>query len=200
MERRNIPSVSEAKRAAQQGGQQVESSRSFELLITVGLLAYGVVHLLVAWIAVQLAWTGRSPDASQKGAFQQMAATPVGGVLLWITAVGLFALTLWQVFEALWGHRDRDEGRKRVLSRLGSAGKAVLYAALGVSAVSTAAGSASSGDSTQKTVTAQLMSTPRAAYSSSSQVSRWSPRVAGWSTEVSRRNSPATSTARCAAR
>jgi hypothetical protein len=145
---------------AEETGERVENSKAFGVLVMVGLIAYGVVHLLVAWIALQLAWTGSNKQASQKGAFQEMASTTFGGVLLWITAVGLFALALWQIFEAIWGHRDVEEGRKRIIKRLGSAGKAVVYIVLGVSAVSTAAGSSSSGSNKQKTMTAKILALP----------------------------------------
>lgn len=147
-----------AGRQAERTGQAVADSKTFNLLVTVGLIAYGVVHLLIAWIAVQLAWTGTGGQASQQGAFQQMASTPLGGVLVWVTAVGLFALTLWQIFEAGWGHREVERGRKRVVKRLGSAGKAIVYLALGISAVSTAIGSGSSSNSREQTLTARLMS------------------------------------------
>jgi len=146
-----------AGRQAEHTGRQVEGSRAFSALVTIGLLAYGVVHLLVAWIALQLAWSGSNQQASQQGAFREMASTSVGGVLIWITAVGLFALALWQIFEAVWGHRDADEGRKRVFKRLGSASKAVVYLTLGVSAVGTASGSSSGDGNSEETLTAKLM-------------------------------------------
>lgn len=153
-------SAKHAGQRAEHGGRQVENSRAFDVLVTVGLLAYGVVHLLVAFIALQLAFTGTSKQASQKGAFAEMASNPVGDVLLWVTAVGLFALALWQIFEAAWGHRDVEKGHKRILKRLGSAAKAVIYLAIGVSAVSTAAGSqSSSSNGGEKALTAQLMGT-----------------------------------------
>ena len=153
----------DAARDAKDTGQEVEQSQTFGALVTVGLLAYGVVHLLVAWIAVQVAWTGTGEKASQQGALQQLASGTFGDLLIWITAVGLFALTLWQVFEAIWGHRDAEEGRKRIVKRLGSAGKAVVYGALGVNAVSTAIGSSSGGNGEQ-TLTARLMSNTAGRY------------------------------------
>lgn len=137
-------------------GRDVQQSDSFRILVRVGLLSYGVVHLIVAWIAVQLAWFGGQQEASQKGAFQELASTGLGRITLWVVAVGLFALALWQLFEAVWGHGDREEGRKRTVKRVGSAGKVVLYVVLAVSAVRAAAGSSSSGD-TQKEMTASLM-------------------------------------------
>lgn len=148
----------DAGRQAEQTGRQVENSKAFDALVTVGLIAYGVVHLLIAWIAVQLAWTGTGQQASQQGAFQKLADNAIGGVLVWITAIGLLALVLWQAFEALWGHRDAEQGRKRTVKRLASAAKAVVYLALGISAIATATGSSSSGNSGQQTFTARLMS------------------------------------------
>lgn len=148
---------------AAHGGRQLKNSPAFDLLVTVGLTAYGVVHLLVAFIALQLAFTGTNKQASQKGAFAEMAANPVGAVLLWVTAVGLFALALWQIFEAAWGHHSIGKGNKRTLKRLGSGAKAVIYLALGISAVSTAAGSSSArsnSNSGEKALTARLMGTP----------------------------------------
>ncbi|WP_240615819.1 DUF1206 domain-containing protein [Nakamurella deserti] len=141
---------------AERAGRDVQSSDAFRLLVRVGLISYGVVHLVVAWLAVQLAWFGRQEEASQQGAFQELASTTLGRITLWVVAVGLFALAVWQLFEALWGHRDREEGRKRTVKRVGSAGKVVLYVALGVSAVRVVTGSSSSGD-TQKEMTASLM-------------------------------------------
>lgn len=150
--------VSRASDGAEDAGREVQQSAAFRALVRVGLISYGVVHLVVAWIAVQLAWFGRSEETSQQGAFQEMATTTAGRITLWIVAVGLFALAVWQFFEAVWGHRDREEGRKRTVKRIGSAGKVVLYVAMGVSAVRvvTGSGGGQSGD-TQKEMTASLM-------------------------------------------
>ncbi len=152
-----------AKRAvgdAARAGQRAQQSRAFGVLVTVGLIAYGLVHLLIAWIALQIAWTGSGKEASQKGAFAQLAGNSVGLLLLWVTAVGLFALAIWQGAEAIWGHREREPGIKRIRKRLGSAGKAVIYAGLGVSAISTAAGSSSSSSGSEKTLAARLLGLP----------------------------------------
>lgn len=148
-----------AAHRARSAGREVEHSQTFGALIMVGLIAYGVVHLLLGWIVLQISLSGSGTQASQQGAFQEMASTSVGSVLLWVTAGGLFILTLWQAFEAIWGHRDERAGRSQVLARLGSAGKAIVYLAMGISAVSTAAGSGTGGSS-QKTWTARLLSDP----------------------------------------
>src|ERR1700712_2752507 len=149
-----------AKRAGGQAeatGRRVEDSKAFATLVRIGLIDYGLIHLLVAWIAIQLAWTGTNQQASQQGAFRQMASNPVGDVVVWITALGLFALALWQIFEAIWGYQDVEKGRKRVMKRVGSASRAVVYIALGVSPATTAAGASSSNkssNSSEQTLTA----------------------------------------------
>src|SRR3954468_2978806 len=80
------------------------SSDGLEHLARVGLIAYGVVHLLVAWLALQLAWGGGGPAADQAGALATVAGQPFGKPLLWVIALGLIALAVWQAAEALrWG-------------------------------------------------------------------------------------------------
>ena len=45
-------------KAARAGGkaEAAGDSASLELLARVGLIAYGIVHLLVGWLALQIAW------------------------------------------------------------------------------------------------------------------------------------------------
>ncbi|WP_405056174.1 DUF1206 domain-containing protein [Kribbella sp. NBC_01505] len=130
--------------------QEVRHSKWYGVAVTVGLIAYGVVHLLIAWIALQLAWGQSSQEASQQGALQELAGKPFGGVLLWIVAIGLFALVLWKVIDLAYGDLDTKK-------RLSSAGRAVVYLVLGVSAVRVAIGSGSSSTNQQKTLSARVM-------------------------------------------
>jgi hypothetical protein len=143
--------------AGKRQARQASDSVWLERLVRVGLVAYGVVHLLVAWLALQLAFGHRSGPANQQGALHALARQPFGTALLWIIAVGFFALALWQVTEVIWGH-VREDGAKRTLKRVGSAGKAVVYGAIGVSALKIAVGAGSTSKSQQ--LTARLMSAP----------------------------------------
>lgn len=140
-----------------QAVRQAERSPAYGLMVRSGLAAYGVVHLAIAWVAGQLAWGKTSEQASQQGALQELGQQPLGGVLLWVIAIGLFALTLWQGVEALAGHRG-ESGGKRVLMRLKSVGKAIVYAVLGVNAIAVAVGSGGGGG--ERTMTTRLMSAP----------------------------------------
>jgi hypothetical protein len=131
----------------------------------VGLIAYGVVHLLVAWLAVQLAWAGRSGEsADQSGAMATLAESPLGMPLLWILAVGLIALAAWQAAEVLrwrsgWSASGKD--RMKALRKSGNAlVKAVIYGALAVLAIRFATGSGQSSSSSQQQTTAGVFGWP----------------------------------------
>jgi hypothetical protein len=123
-----------------------------------GLLAYGLVHLTIGWLALQLALGDRAGSASTQGAVHELAQQPFGQVVVWLVAGGMFLLVVWQGIEAAFGHRG-EEGLTRVRKRLTSAGKAVVYAAIGISALQVAVGSGSSKGGTDST-TAKVMDLP----------------------------------------
>jgi Domain of Unknown Function (DUF1206) len=143
--------------AQRPAARQLADSVWLERTVRVGLAAYGIVHLLVAWLALQLAFGQQSATASQQGALHALAKQQFGTPLLWVVAIGLFALALWQVTEALWGH-THEEGAKRVMKRVGSAGKVVIYATIGYSALQIAVGAGSRSHS--QGMTARLMGEP----------------------------------------
>ncbi len=130
--------------------QPAPQSRSYNAAITAGLIAYGVVHLLIAWVALQLALGKSSQDASQQGALQELAGKPLGGVLLWAVAIGLFVLVIWRILELASGNLDTEK-------KLSSAGRGVVYLALGITAVKVATGSGGFGSGEQRTLSARLM-------------------------------------------
>ena len=125
--------------------------------VRLGLTAYGLVHLLIAWIAIQLAFGHDKGQASAQGAMKELAGKPLGGVLVWAVAIGMFCLVVWRLLEAAVGHRDADDS-KRPWLRLLSLGKAVVYGAIGVSGVKVATGSGGSGQGTS--TTAKVMDWP----------------------------------------
>ncbi|GAA3823652.1 DUF1206 domain-containing protein [Nocardioides panacisoli] len=123
-----------------------------------GMVGYGVVYLLIAWLAVQLAFGDSAGQASGSGALHELAQQPFGGVLLVLVAVGLAGFCVWEACRAVAGHRS-DDGARRWVARAGSAGRALVYATLAVLAVLTAFGDSSSGGGSQGT-TASLLKLP----------------------------------------
>jgi type IV secretory pathway VirB2 component (pilin) len=141
-------------------GREAEQSDWLDHAVRIGLVAYGVVHLLIGWLAVQLALGDHSQSVSTKGAISELAQQPFGEVLVWAVAVGLYLLVVWRLLEAAFGHRD-EEGGDRVRKRLMSLVKACVYGAVAVTATRVAVGSGGSGGSNgSQTFTAKVMDLP----------------------------------------
>jgi hypothetical protein len=138
-------------------GDEIRRSRWYHGAVTVGLVSYGIVHLVLAWIAVQVAF-GRHKDASAQGAMKELAAQPLGALLLWVMAVGLLSLTVWQVIQAIVG---RGDPHKRLNARRAvSVCRAAVYLVLAVLAGKVAIGSGSQSGQSEQTASARLMQLP----------------------------------------
>jgi hypothetical protein len=134
-------SAGQQARRAERAAKEVAGSGPIKTLGRVGLVAYGVVHLLVAYLAVRVA-TGSGAKADKTGALQTIAEQPAGRLLLWVLTAGLVALTVWQLAEASWGHQYRRPQRRRTLQRLVSLGEAAVAGVLAFSSFKVASGKA----------------------------------------------------------
>lgn len=140
--------------------EQAGNSTSLAAVARVGLIAYGAVHVLIAWLALQIAWgLAGNQSADTSGAMKTVAQQPFGKILLGLVAVGLIALALWQATHAIWGYRD-SVGTQRIRRQITSAAKALAYTALGVSAASIALGSQESSSQTQQHATSDVLVWP----------------------------------------
>lgn len=138
--------MSDATRAAKGSAQQAARSEPVKLAARVGLFAYGITHLLIAWLALQIAFGGGGGEqADQSGAFQTLAEQPFGKVLLWVLVVGFVAVALWRAEQAIWGYSYESDTTKALRKRVTAGAKAVLFAVLAVLAGTTAAGSGGGG-------------------------------------------------------
>ena len=120
--------------AAQDTAEDARDSNWMDHGIRLGLVAYGLVHLVVAFLAVQLALGDREGKVSTTGALAEIAQQPFGQTLLWIIAIGLFVLVLWRLAEAILGDRSEQHGEIEWGHRIGSLLKAAVYGVLGFSA------------------------------------------------------------------
>lgn len=143
---------------AERSGREANDSDWLDYAIRAGLVAYGIVHLMIAWLAAQLALGEQEGKASSTGALQELAEGSFGTILIWLIAVGMVLLVLWRLLEAALGHEDED-GKDQIRKRLGSLAKAVIYGAIAVSAIRVATGSSSQGGGSDS-MTAQLMDLP----------------------------------------
>jgi hypothetical protein len=122
-----------------------------ERLGRLGFAAKGVLYVIVAVLAIQVAaGEGGNPE-DQKGALQAVADEPFGMVLLVLLALGLTGYALWRLVEAVVGPRDKD-GAGAYAERAASVGRTIIYGSLSAFAWAIVAGSegAGSGGSEQK--------------------------------------------------
>lgn len=150
----NTPSGTQAKQAA----DDAQDSTAVRTLARFGYAANGLVHILIGVIALQVA-RGGGGSADQSGALGALSSTPGGTVVLWVCTVGLFGLALWGILEAFLVVKG-DTELKKWGSRLKEAAKAVVYAALGVTALRFAMGDGSSSSESSESASAQLLSAP----------------------------------------
>jgi hypothetical protein len=125
--------------------RQVADSEPVKLGARIGLVAYGVTHLLVAWLALQLAFGGGNERTDQNGAFQTIAAEPFGRVLLWILVVGFVAVGLWRLEQAIFASAGVQDTKQQIKKRVESGARAAVFLALALLAGRTAAGAGSGG-------------------------------------------------------
>lgn len=142
---------------AEQVGRRAHGSEWTDRAVRVGMVAYGVVHLTIAWLAIQLALGDHSGSASRNGALRQLAQQPFGRVVVWVVALGMVLLVIWKLLEAFVDSQNED-GAKAWLKPAVNVGKAIVYGTLGVSAFHTATGSKSK--SSTSSYTSKLMDQP----------------------------------------
>jgi hypothetical protein len=145
-----------SKKSPAKAARRAQNSGAVRMLARGGYVASGVLHILVAWLAVQLALGESSGQADQSGAFSAIAQAPGGELLLWAVAVGFAALALWQLATAALGVPNAEN---QAGARLKSLAKGVLYGVLAATSAQYAQGSGGSGSS-EESMTARVLTMP----------------------------------------
>lgn len=116
-----------------------------------GLACRGLVYLSIALLAVAIAEGSPGHQADEQGALQSIGHKPFGRILVLTIAVGFASLAVWEATNTF--HRARSVGQ-----RLIAAGKAVVYSALVLSAITVLlAAPAASSDNKVVDITARVM-------------------------------------------
>jgi uncharacterized membrane protein len=120
-----------------------------------GYVTVGLIHLLIAWIALKVAWNigGGSKKADTSGALQTLTQSGTGVVLLWICVVGFLLLAVWQLFEAALSHGETSD-------RLKALAKGITYLFFAWSTFKVGQGANSSAEKQTEDFTAGLMGSP----------------------------------------
>jgi hypothetical protein len=125
--------------------RQVARSEPVKVGARIGLVAYGITHLLIAWLALQVVFTGGGERTDQNGAFQAIAAEPFGRVLLWVLVVGFVAVALWRLSQAVLAAGGVQDTKKQVQKRVERGFQAAVFLALAILAGRVASGGGSGG-------------------------------------------------------
>jgi uncharacterized membrane protein len=143
--------TTEASTAAREAG----NSAVVEWGARLGYVTLGLIHLLIAWIALKVAWGigGGSKDADTSGALKTLASSGTGVVLLWVCVVGFLLLAVWQLFEAAVGYGETSD-------RLKAVAKGVTYLFFAWTTFKVGQGAGSSAEKQTEDFTAGLMGSP----------------------------------------
>ncbi len=154
--------VDGVKERSQDAAERASRSNWLEGLARAGLATRGVLYLVIAALAVQLARGAGDEQADKQGALRAVARQPLGRALVLIMAIGFGGYALWRFVAAIVGPDDERDPTKATLKRVGYAARGVLYAALCVSAVHllVSSGGTSGSDNAQSDWTARVLNWP----------------------------------------
>ncbi len=144
---------------ARRTARRVRRSTVLEVLTRAGFVGYGLLHLAVGWLALQIARGRATEEGDQSGAFRILLRQPFGRALLVVIIVGLVAMAVWQLLEAAVGHRT-EHGWERVGERVLSLARTAVYAALAWTAGKVLAGARLSSAQQQEHTVAGILGGP----------------------------------------
>ena len=127
--------IDDVKERSQDALERAARSTWLERLARAGLAARGLLYVVVAALAVQVARGHKEARADKQGALQAVVRQPLGRVLVLLLAVGFAGYALWRLVEAAVGPADEDDPRKAMVKRAGYAARGGLYAFFSVSAI-----------------------------------------------------------------
>jgi hypothetical protein len=146
--------VREAMGQVGDAAAEVGDGHPIGLAARVGLTARAVVYALMGLLALLVAF-GERAQVDQRGVLTAAAAQPAGWVVVLLLAIGFAAYALWRLAEAALGVEGKGT---KVLPRLQSLGRGVLYGAAVVTAIEVLRGAGSSQSREQRTFSAEVMS------------------------------------------
>ena len=145
--------------------EDASNSRALVIAARAGFAVSGLLHLLVGFVAIQLALgkAGKAGPADQAGAVAQLAAQPQGLLLLWAGFAACVALALWQTSNAVFDYGGL-EAKKKVGRKLSAAGKAVVFAVIALTFAASASGNSQTGGQSTSDFTVSIIKAPGGAF------------------------------------
>jgi hypothetical protein len=113
-----------------------------------GLVARGVVYVVIGVLSIKLAAGARGQTTGQRGALETIAHQPLGGALLLATAIGLGCYAAWRLIRAAIGRGA--EQVDSAFDRVAGLTSGIAYAVLCFTAVEILAGAGGGAGSPKK--------------------------------------------------
>jgi len=146
-------------------GRRAGRSPWVERLGRLGLVAKGVVYLVLAILAVKVALGARDEEADKEGVLREIAAQPFGRGLLTALAVGMFGYAIWRLAQGFLDRDGKGEDASGLAKRAGAIARGFWWGALGVLTVSKIVGASSGSTSGQEdNATAGVLALPLGRY------------------------------------
>jgi len=139
--------------------ERVAQNPVFERFARAGYVGSGVVHLLIGYLAIRVAFGHGDQEASQSGAMAELAERPGGTLVLWVAVVVFVAMGLWRFAEAAFGKASEPESGDgpNPFDRFKAFSVGVVYLAFAYTAFGFARGSGRSSGEQNASLTARLL-------------------------------------------
>jgi hypothetical protein len=131
-----------------------------ERLARLGYATEGAVYALIGLLAAGAAFGAGGRTTGQRGAFEIVAKSPFGSILLSLIALGFLGYALWRSVQAIMDPDGEGTDVKALGKRVGYGVSALVYASLAFSAVGLVLGTASDGGGSTDDWTALVLSWP----------------------------------------
>ena len=145
-----------ASQNVRSSASRAANSKSLEYLARGGFVAYGIIHLLFAWLAMQVALGDSSGETDQGGALQTIGEQSGGKFLLILIIIGMVAMAIWQAFEAAIGESG-PQNKQAMAERVISGCRAILYLYFAYLAYNVVSGASKSQADSSQSATSSVM-------------------------------------------
>lgn len=125
-----------------------------------GLAAQGVSYVVVAALALMLAFGWGGTTADRPTAFSRLADEPTGAALLVVLAAGFASYAAWRFANAFFDRDREGSDAKGLGKRAGDLGKGLLYGGLAVTVVRILFGADEQGERQADQTTAGVLGWP----------------------------------------
>jgi hypothetical protein len=147
-------------RSARYAGRKAAHSKFLAGLARVGLVARGLMYIIIGWIAIEVALGHSGKQADSSGALRVVGSNPLGRIALWLLVIGFAGLALWRLTEAIYGAAGPDG--HRASRRVAALARTIFYGlwAYVILKYAIGAGAPKSSNTQSRDLTATVMAHP----------------------------------------